>query len=279
MAHAAKGKRAKARKRRTAARHQAKEQQDVQRFNAATTAAERGKYAQVHMVFERAAGSRCPWTEDHATRAVRQYVQRFMDPHVHREFLRIQQQGFDAVQVEPLFKASELKFRTWPKVFHHKLTDAERKDPGVARVLAFCRESGKADRVLLIVWPRIAKATGVSIRAYVGLASEFYADWRHEGLSAGKGTPFIDGRGAPDEAPSQQRPANEPGFGSACAQCQARNRSPDLPKHARCARCQIASYCSKACQKLHWPVHKPFCRAPLAVGEAVTLVDKDVVVL
>lgn len=34
------------------------------------------------------------------------------------------------------------------------------------------------------------------------------------------------------------------------------------PAGKRCSRCGLKTYCSTACQRLHWPVHKPFCRAP-----------------
>ncbi|KAJ7114325.1 hypothetical protein C8R44DRAFT_227342 [Mycena epipterygia] len=34
---------------------------------------------------------------------------------------------------------------------------------------------------------------------------------------------------------------------------------PDL-KLSRCGRCKEAWYCSKECQKKHWPKHKEFCR-------------------
>jgi hypothetical protein len=32
-----------------------------------------------------------------------------------------------------------------------------------------------------------------------------------------------------------------------------------VPKLLRCARCRIAEYCSKECQKKHWEVHKYVC--------------------
>lgn len=44
---------------------------------------------------------------------------------------------------------------------------------------------------------------------------------------------------------------------AACAQCGAAG-----VKLSRCARCKIACYCSDACQRAGWKVHKPQCRAP-----------------
>jgi hypothetical protein len=39
-----------------------------------------------------------------------------------------------------------------------------------------------------------------------------------------------------------------------CAQCQKVTK-----KLQRCARCQAVRYCSKECQKQHWPQHAPIC--------------------
>ena len=38
-----------------------------------------------------------------------------------------------------------------------------------------------------------------------------------------------------------------------CSGCQAQ-------KFSRCGRCQIVSYCSKDCQREHWPHHKRICK-------------------
>ena len=38
-----------------------------------------------------------------------------------------------------------------------------------------------------------------------------------------------------------------------CLLCQKEGRSPPLRK---CSQCEIAYYCSKECQKAHWPRHK-----------------------
>ena len=35
-----------------------------------------------------------------------------------------------------------------------------------------------------------------------------------------------------------------------------------VDKVRKCSRCGQASYCSKQCQKAHWPLHKPHCKAP-----------------
>lgn len=34
------------------------------------------------------------------------------------------------------------------------------------------------------------------------------------------------------------------------------------PAEHRCARCGLKTYCSLACQRIHWPLHKSVCRAP-----------------
>jgi hypothetical protein len=41
---------------------------------------------------------------------------------------------------------------------------------------------------------------------------------------------------------------------SACVGCGAVTE-----KLMQCGRCKVARYCSGACQKQHWPTHKPFC--------------------
>ena len=43
-----------------------------------------------------------------------------------------------------------------------------------------------------------------------------------------------------------------------CAYCDAiANKEP----YKKCAKCKIAAYCSKDCQKKHWPVHKTVCKS------------------
>ena len=46
-----------------------------------------------------------------------------------------------------------------------------------------------------------------------------------------------------------------------CFHCQTEGRSPPLRK---CSQCEIAFYCSKACQRGHWKVHKAACIAAVA---------------
>ncbi|KAK0446554.1 uncharacterized protein EV420DRAFT_894181 [Desarmillaria tabescens] len=38
-----------------------------------------------------------------------------------------------------------------------------------------------------------------------------------------------------------------------------------------CSKCQTARYCSTACQRSHWPTHKPLCQ-PFSVRNTVTLI-------
>lgn len=54
----------------------------------------------------------------------------------------------------------------------------------------------------------------------------------------------------------------------ACSQCGARD-----VKLARCGRCEVAHYCSPACQRAGWKAHKPQCRVPGEhhVGDVVRL--------
>jgi hypothetical protein len=59
--------------------------------------------------------------------------------------------------------------------------------------------------------------------------------------------------------------------GEQCAQCGATRRANGAAggdvSLSRCAKCHVARYCSKACQKSHWKTHKQQCSA-LASGAA-----------
>ena len=46
-----------------------------------------------------------------------------------------------------------------------------------------------------------------------------------------------------------------------CFNCQTEGRSPPLRK---CTQCETAYYCSRACQRAHWKIHKPICIAAVA---------------
>ena len=48
-----------------------------------------------------------------------------------------------------------------------------------------------------------------------------------------------------------------------CAVCGAKERGEDA-RMSVCARCRSVRYCSAACQRKAWPVHKRFCRAAAA---------------
>ena len=43
-----------------------------------------------------------------------------------------------------------------------------------------------------------------------------------------------------------------------CANCDA---IPNKEPFKKCAKCRHAAYCSKECQKKHWPVHKTVCKS------------------
>ena len=45
-----------------------------------------------------------------------------------------------------------------------------------------------------------------------------------------------------------------------CYCCRKTNEELGIPDLKRCARCLIARYCSAACQKSHWPMHKVMCK-------------------
>ena len=52
-----------------------------------------------------------------------------------------------------------------------------------------------------------------------------------------------------------------------CANCNAiANKEP----YKKCAKCKCAAYCSKECQKKHWPVHKTVCKSAFVTVKATT---------
>jgi hypothetical protein len=70
-------------------------------------------------------------------------------------------------------------------------------------------------------------------------------------LLSGGGTGFQSFRTSTDNTDALQ-----PG-GVYCDACRAGKPADDELK--KCSCCGLAYYCSRACQKSHWPVHKPFC--------------------
>ena len=47
-----------------------------------------------------------------------------------------------------------------------------------------------------------------------------------------------------------------------CKKARVASKSSVNPKAlSTCSRCKVATYCGKACQTEHWPVHKQTCRA------------------
>ena len=56
----------------------------------------------------------------------------------------------------------------------------------------------------------------------------------------------------------QRMQAERENAGMVCAYCNAiANKEP----YKKCAKCRHAAYCSKECQKKHWPVHKTVCKS------------------
>jgi hypothetical protein len=53
----------------------------------------------------------------------------------------------------------------------------------------------------------------------------------------------------------------------ACAACGASSIPTDAA-FKTCARCKAVQYCSKDCQRTHWPAHKASCAAAMEAGEA-----------
>lgn len=49
--------------------------------------------------------------------------------------------------------------------------------------------------------------------------------------------------------------------------CHKCGRTPDTLQ--RCGRCKVVTYCSRECQKIHWKVHKKYCKENQAVGMSV----------
>ncbi|KAK6969478.1 plasmid Orf3 domain-containing protein [Favolaschia claudopus] len=49
-----------------------------------------------------------------------------------------------------------------------------------------------------------------------------------------------------------------------CQQCQVTKHISELK---RCGRCQLVKYCSPACQKSHWKVHKAHCKTREEMGQ------------
>ena len=61
-----------------------------------------------------------------------------------------------------------------------------------------------------------------------------------------------------DEEHLQCLQAQRENAGMVCAYCDAiANKEP----YKKCAKCRHAAYCSKDCQKKHWPVHKAVCKS------------------
>ena len=56
----------------------------------------------------------------------------------------------------------------------------------------------------------------------------------------------------------QHMQAQRENAGMVCAYCKAIANKEDFKK---CAKCRSAAYCSKDCQKKHWPVHKTVCKS------------------
>ena len=62
---------------------------------------------------------------------------------------------------------------------------------------------------------------------------------------------------AQEESKSADAPPSAPGSYLYCGNC---GKAPSLELTLkRCKQCHMFYYCSAACQKQHWPTHKPYC--------------------
>ena len=86
-------------------------------------------------------------------------------------------------------------------------------------------------------------------------------------------TPWPIDRGTKEEVDSQKRAYDNAQIvrSTSCAQC-----STPGPKLSSCSKCKLAYYCSPACQKANWKVHKPQCRTQgdIREGDVVRLLGQ-----
>ena len=73
-------------------------------------------------------------------------------------------------------------------------------------------------------------------------------------------------RAARDAARRQDEESGRTPGGDPAASCGRCGRACDRSRETfkACARCRTTRYCSRACQKAHWSIHKKYCTALLA---------------
>jgi hypothetical protein len=156
----------------------------------------------------------------------------------------------------------------------------ERPPRGRARALAACAawaETGEAggaataDAWLRRVAPRALRGRRVEQHALAAAAAECDALAAELGAKEAEAAEALELDAAPARldaarAAAECRGCSNPACVSTAGLSRAEAKA--LYKPMKCSRCVTARYCSAACQRADWPVHKQACLSLAAAGSA-----------